>query len=264
MSFFPYYPPQATIPGMYWVWSPYFATPWLPPQYASLSPALPTLPLPAPPTIPPLTNVTPAPPYKAPATHTPPEVKSTKKPKRIPGQVTDLPWIDPLISFSPSPDAFPPFAWDLADDPTLLLVGRHSVRQNPAVRASSSAAALAIRSITLLFPRLPPVEVIVLPTYPCAFTTPADVLLALYRALREPIPEHVLAVLGRDQRAELRRNARTRSAARGKTADGSAIKIDFLAKRRRFLGLRPARQVEVPFGKDSRQVFVVEVGSVDA
>ena len=56
------------------------------------------------------------------------------------------------------------------------------------MRPSTFAAASALCSITPLFPHLSPVEVVVLPTYPRAFAASADVLAALCRVLREPVP----------------------------------------------------------------------------
>ena len=284
MSVFPH--PQSTYPGIFWAMTPCFMGPGLSSPYAGPPYAWPTIPPlqpssplgTSPPDARPHTQVPPAAsrppngtspthiipaPSGPPAGHTAPEQTPIRSLETAIAPVADLPWIDPLIAFSPSPGASPPFAWDLADDPTLLLAGRPSVRQDPAVRSGASATAPAMRTITLLFPHLPPVEITVLPTYPREFATPADVLVALHRALREPVPAHVLAQLGRDQQAQLRRDARARCVASGEAADGVVKKIDFLAGRRRFLGLRPARQVEVPFGKDPGQVFLVEHGLVE-
>ena len=57
-------------------------------------------------------------------------------------------------------------------------------------------------------------------------------------------------------------DASARCAAAGEAADGVVKKIEFLAERGLFSGLRIARQVEVPLKKNPTQSFVVEDGSV--
>ena len=100
------------------------------------------------------------------------------------------------------------------------------------------------------------------PTCPRPFVSPADVLVALHRALHEPIDAAVFDVLGEGDRTRLRQNARARCVAAGRAACMIA-KIDFLAMRRKFLGLRPARPFEVPYGRRLGEVFVVEVGLIE-
>ncbi|RPD60282.1 hypothetical protein L226DRAFT_539738 [Lentinus tigrinus ALCF2SS1-7] len=118
-----------------------------------------------------------------------------------------------------------------------------------------------------------------------------DLLGQLYRELREPLTREELAALGEEERVRLRdaadarvgyefgcvveamhhqreRNRRKSLAYRDGCAHADPEhdesvplrRIDRLGRRRRFLGIRPARRREVPAGREHGEVFVVELG----
>ena len=186
-------------------------------------------------------------------------------------RAVDPPSINSLIAFSPAPGARHPLNWDVAKDPAHALAAHPLYPSSsyaylhPAVRVNASPQARALSNLTLVLPNLPPsTHVTVLPTHPDGFASVADVLVALHRRLREPIPEHELYhALGGDERARLRRSTRERAGGHGRLGRGPRRKIDFLAKRRRFLGIRPAIAEELPPGACLGEVFVVEMGFVD-
>ncbi|KAI0693511.1 hypothetical protein C8T65DRAFT_667906 [Cerioporus squamosus] len=121
----------------------------------------------------------------------------------------------------------------------------------------------------------------------------------LYRELREPLSREELAALDEDERARLRQAADARvgyefecaadifgharnmslraqlehhrdayAHAHADPVHGSQTslesvplrRVDRLGRRRRFLGIRPARSREVPAGREGGEVFVVELG----
>ena len=91
----------------------------------------------------------------------------------------------------------------------------------------------------------------------------------LHDALRAPIEAHELKRLGAPERAALLRSAAARrrrqqlSGPADAQSSGVPRKVDYLGRRRRFLGIRPATGGEVPLGKRWGEVFVVEWGLED-
>ena len=76
--------------------------------------------------------------------------------------------------------------------------------------------------------------------------------------------------IGEEDKVRLQKNARAREASgwqhsrlRGHAEPGTPRNVDFLAKHRRFLGIRPAIPHEVPDGAHIGEVFVVELDIVD-
>ena len=194
--------------------------------------------------------------------------------------IVDLPSIDPLIAFSAVPGALPPYYWDvledpdhaLAADPSFALTGNSpsSLRHRAAARVNASKDAPALRTLTLVLRHLTPIYITVLPTRPSKVASVADVLHALHRGLLEPVSMFVLGMQGEEDRARLQQNARAREKSgwahprlRGRAEPGTIRNIDFLAKHRRFLGIRPAMRHEAPDGARFGEVFVVELDIVD-
>ena len=193
------------------------------------------------------------------------EVDGTTRETGNPFSAVDLLWmIDSIVAFSPASGAFPQPGWNLARDPGIAIGPTSSLRRRPAVLARTSAIVSALPMLTLVFPHLPVVQVVIHPAYPHTFVSTADVLAALYSAFREPVDPSVLATLGRNDRARLYWNARMRGAAEGncEAEVGMVRKIDFLGAETRFLGLRPAASFEVPLGTCLGEVFIVEMGSI--
>ncbi len=128
-----------------------------------------------------------------------------------------------------------------------------------------------LRSLVLVFPLLPAMEVEIVPSRASlraalAYVSLWDVLEGLYYGLRAPIPPHDLRKLGAGVRATLLAAAETRRRTGGAPelekenlkGESGLRRIDYLARRRRFVGIRPALGYELPRGRKLGEVFVVE------
>ena len=207
------------------------------------------------------------------------------------------PSIDPLLVAShPSSSSKPPLSWDVSQSPAQARVNIGDAPLSPdtlqrcAVRAAGHNSARPLRSLVLTSPHLlAPIEIAIAtpprapphpqrpqhpedappPPPPSSHITVADVLGGLHDALRAPIEAHELKRLGAPERAALLRSAAARrrrqqlSGPADAQSSGVPRKVDYLGRRRRFLGIRPATGGEVPLGKRWGEVFVVEWGLED-
>ncbi|KAI0687585.1 hypothetical protein C8Q76DRAFT_803524 [Earliella scabrosa] len=212
-----------------------------------------------------------------------PSAEAESEPEHLP-----QPHIDAFLAV-PWGRAVPSFTWDLLCNPLTALLKPENqtielgILRCVAVRSESMGHDDGLRSLVLVFPFLPlEIEVTHPRTHPshrtedpetaspeqeqeAAAVTIWDVLEGLYRGLRAPIAEEELARLSESERGTMQRAA----AARCEVLPGDAHalhglrKVDYLARRRRFLGVRPALRQELPLGRRLGEVFVVEVGTSD-
>ena len=84
---------------------------------------------------------------------------------------------------------------------------------------------------------------------------------ALHRGLREPANERQLAAFSSTDRAKVEFYAKGRSAhAQENRRTGDVVrKVDFIGRRRGFMGIRVANPNEVPDGSSLEAAFVVEL-----
>ncbi|OSD05046.1 hypothetical protein PYCCODRAFT_1341371, partial [Trametes coccinea BRFM310] len=180
-----------------------------------------------------------------------------------------------------------PFVWDVAHSPKTLQLREYTVNaapdsfwemfSSPAARLAPHNGGQPLRSLTLVIPDFPMwIDVYPLPTSPRStqfgrspYVTVWDLLLTLYSVLWTPIDHKVLASLSGAEYDAISRSAAQR--ARWRTVgvlyggDHAALvstprKIDFLGKRRIFLGIRVAQKPDLPDGKSFGEVFRVELG----
>ncbi|KAI0765916.1 hypothetical protein BD413DRAFT_453081, partial [Trametes elegans] len=134
----------------------------------------------------------------------------------------------------------------------------------PAAQAALPDGGHPLCLLVLIFPHLS----IKLEITPSAGGSPAgdrryvsvwDVLLGLYNGLRTPITPAALAdMASADQRGLARSATRRMELLPSDRGSSSIRKVDFLGRRRRFLGIRSAQPGEVPLGKGLGEVFVVD------
>ncbi|KAL1948707.1 hypothetical protein VTO73DRAFT_10513 [Trametes versicolor] len=194
------------------------------------------------------------------------------------------PRVDPLILHA-RPGADPSrLNWDLYHHPyTLELTDeRHTpstplswedLAAHPAVCAGLRDGGYPLHSLTLVF-RFLPLQIEVtpgahsppkgVPPEEHDYVSVADLLIGLYEGLRAPVDPGLYARMPGPQQATLWRAAARRVKALAGVQHGplpqfTLRQIDFLRKRRRFVGIRIAEREEVPRGKRYGEVFVVEV-----
>ena len=154
------------------------------------------------------------------------------------------------------------------DHPSLT---RDALRQRPAAKASRTDGRTPLRSLVIVFPLLL-MEVEIVPSRTSrraglGYVTIWDMLEGLYYALRAPISPQELRTLGQSERATLLAAAesRRRGVPELEKLEGEAgivlRRIDYLARRRWFVGIRPALAYELPKGSKLGEVFVVQVGT---
>ena len=96
-----------------------------------------------------------------------------------------------------------------------------------------------------------------------SFVTVWDVLDGLYHGLREPVPVSEFIGLSEREQGGLMQAADERCARfpaeDRRRAREAFLKVDYLGRRRKFLGIRPAEPYELPRGARFGEVYVVEV-----
>ncbi|PIL23031.1 hypothetical protein GSI_14338 [Ganoderma sinense ZZ0214-1] len=184
------------------------------------------------------------------------------------------PSVDPFLAVLHHPNTRPPIVWDVMrhsstavlDHPSLTL---DALRQRCAFKASRADGRHPLRSLVLIFPFLPTIQVEIVPSRASLraglhHISIWDVLEGLYYGLRAPISPHEFRTLGPSERDTLHAVAETRRRAMGESdsESGTVRRIDYLGRRRRFVGVRPALAYELPAGgRKLGEVFVVEVGT---
>ena len=192
------------------------------------------------------------------------------------------PAIDPLL-VAPHHHAHPPpLRWDVAEHPNYIQLGSvgspgardlsHSDLASCAVRKNAYGSPILLTRITLVFPGLPLIiEVAPDPrplwtSVPLPYLTVGDVLYGLYRALRLSVPRRDFSALSSARREAVNRAFQRRLADDRRNYHENlrygVRNIDYLGETRWFLGLRPAKDREVPRGSRRGEVFVVELASV--
>lgn len=182
-------------------------------------------------------------------------------------------FVDPLIALPQHPTAKPPLTWDLMYPPSTArvdyLATRVDLRRRSVFRINGrTPLAPPIQSIVLMFPLLP-MEFEIKPsnvwTSSGLYITIGDVLEGLYRGLRVPVVESEVMRLSDSERETLRRASERRCRLLRENSGWRDVflKVDYLARRRRFLGIRPALPYEIPRGRKSGEVYIVEVGTSD-
>ncbi|KAM5543594.1 hypothetical protein V8D89_002845 [Ganoderma adspersum] len=197
--------------------------------------------------------------------------------RQAPSPSPEPPSVDPFLAVPHHPTTRPPIVWDMMRHPSTAVLDHPSLthdalRQRPAVRASRADGRQPLRSLVLVFPLLP-MEVEIVPSRASlraglAYVTIWDVLEGLYYGLRAPISPQELRTLGQSERATLQATAESRrrdvpeleKKLAGETGN-SLRRIDYLARRRRFVGMRPALAYERPTRRKLGEVFVVQVGT---
>lgn len=194
------------------------------------------------------------------------------------------PRVDPLIIHA-RPAADPSrLNWDLYQHPYTLELSdeRHTpstplsweyLAARPAVCAGLRDGGYPLRSLTLVF-RFLPLQIEVkpgahsppkgIPPEEHDYVSVADLLIGLYEGLRAPVDPGLYARMSGPQQATLWRAAARRVKALAGDQHGPLPypmlrQVDFLRKRRRFVGIRVAEREELPKGKRYGEVFVVEV-----
>ncbi|KAI0760716.1 hypothetical protein C8Q74DRAFT_1298411 [Fomes fomentarius] len=181
--------------------------------------------------------------------------------------------VDPLIALPQHPTAKPPLTWDLMYPPSTArieyLATRVDLRRRSVFRIHGrNPLAPPIQSIVLMFPLLP-MEFEIKPsnvwTSSGPYITIGDVLEGLYRGLRLPVVESEVMRLSDAERETLRRASERRCRLLPKDSGWREVYlyVDYLGRRRRFLGIRPALPYEIPGGRESGEVYIVEVGTSD-
>ncbi|KAI1787990.1 hypothetical protein LXA43DRAFT_1162329 [Ganoderma leucocontextum] len=186
------------------------------------------------------------------------------------------PSVDPFLVVPHHPNTRPPIVWDLMRHPSTAFLDHPSLthdalRRRCAVRASRVDGRQPLRSLVLIFPLLP-MEMEIVPSQASlraglGYVSLWDVLEGLYHGLRAPIAPHELRELEKSERetllaaAEVRRRGVPEIELSGSAGGNTLRKIDYLSRRRRFLGIRPALGYELPGGRKLGEVFVVEVGT---
>ncbi|OJT07985.1 hypothetical protein TRAPUB_1135 [Trametes pubescens] len=144
----------------------------------------------------------------------------------------------------------------------------------PAVCAAFRDGGYPLHSLTLVF-RFLPLQIEVKPgAHPPPKGTPpedhdhvsvADLFVGLYNGLRAHVDPRLFARMSGPQQTTLWHTGARRVKALVEDQQGPLPyplrQIDFLRRRRRFLGIRVAEKEELPAGKRYGEVFVVEVGA---
>ena len=186
------------------------------------------------------------------------------------------PTVDLLLAVPLCRMAGPSLKWDLLYHPTRALLESpyisHSDLSRCAIRSSPMGRMYALQSLVLIFPLLPMEIEVGRPTprmsrrtsfSEASCLTIGDLIEGLYWGLRAPIEPQELARLSLSEQGTLRRACELRCRCLPEDARSSHAlrKIDYLSRRRHFLGIRPAIPYELPDGRRSGEVFVVEVGT---
>ncbi|RDX42927.1 hypothetical protein OH76DRAFT_1299885, partial [Lentinus brumalis] len=181
--------------------------------------------------------------------------------------------LDPLLAISQRSVARQSLKWDLLYHPTVMLLENtsfpHGDLSRCAIRSSETYHVPPLQSLVLIFPLLPmqiEIRTAVSGTThhasgsaPCL--TVGDVLEGLYRGLRAPIePGDFMRLSESEQRTLLRAcEVRCRCLPEDERSRHALRKVDYLARRRHFLGIRPAMSYEVPRGRNLGGFYVVEL-----
>ncbi|RPD60327.1 hypothetical protein L226DRAFT_444211, partial [Lentinus tigrinus ALCF2SS1-7] len=182
--------------------------------------------------------------------------------------------VDPCLAIPLHPTSAPAFTWDLLYHPTAALLESPSISPRDlrrcAFRTSATSQGPSLQSLVLIFPLLPmEIEIGVSSSGASrrasgsiACLTVGDVLEGLYRGLRAPIEPHEFMALSEPEKGTLFRacEVRCRCLPEDARSRHALRKIDYLARRRRFLGIRPAMPYELPKRRKLGEVYVVEVG----
>ncbi|KAH9923405.1 uncharacterized protein BXZ73DRAFT_79476 [Epithele typhae] len=202
------------------------------------------------------------------------------------------PIVDPLLAVAGTSHSRPRLEWDLANERTSTRVAAADLQRPAAVldvaagyTRHGTAQPRPARSITLVFPRLP-LRIVVHPTgvdsgdrhhghdsHAPRYVTVGDVLGTLHHALHAPLPPEEWAALSPREQTHLASRVASRRRAEGFWTETNALtekavkSIDFLGRRRRFAGIRPAKRGEAPIDvrmDGDSSVFVVETEAVDS
>ncbi len=185
--------------------------------------------------------------------------------------------LHPLLAIPQRPAAAPSLKWDLLYHPTVAYLENLSIPHGDlsrcAMRSRETDHVLCLQSLVLIFPLLP-VQINIRAAVsgtthhgsgsaPCL--TVIDVLEGLYWGLRAPIePGDFMRLRESEQRTLLRAcEVRCRCLPEDERSRHALRKVDYLARRRHFLGIRPAMSYEVPRGRNGGEVYVVELGTGD-
>ncbi|KAI0760702.1 hypothetical protein C8Q74DRAFT_1298295 [Fomes fomentarius] len=180
--------------------------------------------------------------------------------------------IDPLVAAPEDPSSMPTLTWNLLDNPlSALLKPENDMIALGELRRTavhSEVTGAPLHAFVLVFPLLPmEIHITHLPTSPSHSApepvTVWDVLEGLYRGLRVGITDEELEPLSESEMGTLLSTSETRYIR--VPGDAYALhglrRVDFLAKRLRFMGIRPALGHEVPQGRCLGEVFVVEIAT---
>ncbi|KAI0687559.1 hypothetical protein C8Q76DRAFT_760098 [Earliella scabrosa] len=174
--------------------------------------------------------------------------------------------VDPILATPQHPTATPSLTWDM------MLAPMTALHSNPAISPAElrrSAIRTSgwnrqpIHSLVLMFPYLP-MEIEIKASRMSSVTV-EDVLEGLYHALRAPIERQDFRKRSESEQSTLLRASerRRRLLPEDSYSREALLKIDFLGRRRRFMGIRPALPYEVPRGGRGGEVYIVEVGLCD-
>ena len=182
--------------------------------------------------------------------------------------------IDPLLALprrALTETFTPALSWDVIYSPAHALREHREIAQGDLLRPAaclgspySTYGARPLRAFTLVVPLLPAhaQTIVVAAGADHAYASVWDALDALYCALRVPVGAAELGALGAREQAALlqaaeERGVRFQEDAR-RVRDG-LLRVDYLGRRRMFIGIRPAAGWEVPRGLPMEEVFVVEL-----
>ena len=172
--------------------------------------------------------------------------------------------INHLIAFSRAPGWVPRIVWDVLQDPRhAIFVGAQvtyaDLERFCAVRNGARSSGQNLTSLILIFPFLSMLQIRVVRSG--AWVSVLDVLNALHRGLREPANERQLAAFSSIDRAKVDFYAKGRSdhAQENRRTGDVVRKVDFIGRRRGFMGIRVANPNEVLDGSSLEAAFVVEL-----
>ena len=179
--------------------------------------------------------------------------------------------VDPVLALPSRFATEPILAWDVIYPPSDALLRSPSVTQSdllrPAAWIGPSPRDGALRALTLVFSHYPLQIEMVAPAAGSLSATPFvtvwDVLDGIYQGLRETVPAREFMGLGEREQGGLMQAADERCARfpeDGRRAREAFLKVDYLSRHRKFLGIRAAMLHELPRGTRCGEVYVLEVG----